>query len=78
MMIILCSGKHSGFTIKEEIRKELETELSDDIDRTISSILKAKNPSEARALRDACVDSIYKEINPGGARIVLSIWDSHS
>lgn len=64
--------------IKEEIRKELETEFSGDIDRTISSILKAKSSSEARTLRDACIDSIYKEINPGGARIVLSIWDSHS
>lgn len=63
---------------KEEIKKELETEFSDDIDRTISSIIKAKNLSEARTLRDACIDSIYKEINPGGARIVLSIWDSHS
>lgn len=63
---------------KEEIKKELETEFSDDIDRTVSSILKAKSSSEARTLRDACIDSIYKEINPGGARIVLRIWDSHS
>lgn len=63
--------------IKKEIRKELEAEFSDNIYETISSIVRTENLSEARALRNERVESIYREINPGGARIVLSVWDSN-
>ncbi|MGB9926863.1 MAG: hypothetical protein ACPK85_00500 [Methanosarcina sp.] len=63
--------------IKKEIKKELEAEFSDNIYETISSIVRTENLSEARALRNERVESIYREINPGGARIVLSIWDSN-
>lgn len=61
--------------IKKEIKEELEAEFSDNIYETVSSIVKTDNLSEARDLRDARIESIYREINPGGARIVLSIWD---
>ena len=61
--------------IKDEIRTELEAEFSGEINGTVSSILEAENLSEAQALRDARIESIYRQINPGGARIVLSLWN---
>lgn len=62
--------------IKNEIRTELEAEFSDEINETVSSILETKDLSEAQALRDSLIEFIYRQINPGGARIVLSLWDS--
>ena len=64
--------------IKDEIRTELEAEFSGEISGTVSSILEAENLSEAQALRDTRIESIYRQVNPGGARIVLSLWDSDS
>ena len=64
--------------IKAEIRTELEAEFSGEINETVSSILEAENLSEARALRDAHIESVYRQINPGGARIVLSFWNPSS
>lgn len=64
--------------IKSEIRSELEGEFSDEVNETVYSVLEAENLSEARALRDAHVESVYRQINPGGARIVLSFWNSNS
>ena len=64
--------------IKDEIRTELEAEFSGEINETVSSILEAENLSEAQALRDTRIESIYRQVNPGGARIVLSLWDSDS
>lgn len=59
---------------KEKIRTGLESEYSGEINRTINSICKAKNLSEAQAHRDLLIESIYRQVNPGGARIVLSLW----
>jgi hypothetical protein len=64
--------------IKGEIRAELEAEFSGEINETVYSILEAQDLSEARALRDVHVNSVYRQINPGGARIVLSFWNSAS
>lgn len=64
--------------IKSEIRSELEVEFSDEVNETVYSVLEAENISEARALRDAHIESVYRQINPGGARIVLSFWNSAS
>lgn len=64
--------------IKSEIRSELEGEFSDEVNETVYSVLEAENFSEARALRDAHIESVYRQINPGGARIVLSFWNSAS
>jgi len=61
--------------IKNEIRAELEAEFSGEINETVSSILEAEDLSEAQALRDSLIESIYRQINPGGARIILSLWD---
>ena len=60
--------------IRAEIRTELEAELSGEINETVSSIVKAEDLSEARALRDSQIEMIYRQINPGGARIVLYLW----
>lgn len=64
--------------IRKEIRIELEAEFSGEINETVYSILKAENLSEAQTLRDAHAESVYRQINPGGARIVLSFWSSAS
>ena len=61
--------------LEEEIRAELEAEFSGEINRTVSSMVVAEDFSEVQALRDAQVESIYRQVNPGGARIVLSLWD---
>lgn len=60
--------------VKNRIRAELEIEFSDEINGTVSAILKAENLSEAQTLRDSLINTIYRKINPGGARIILSIW----
>jgi hypothetical protein len=64
--------------IKNEIRSELESEFSGEINETVSSILEAENLSEAQALRDTHIESVYRKINSGGARIVLSFWNTAS
>jgi hypothetical protein len=61
--------------IREEIRAELEAEFSDEINKTVYAILEAEDISEAQALRDARIEAIYRQINPGGARIVLYLWN---
>ena len=60
--------------IKEEIKAELEAEFSGEINETVYAILEAEDLSEAQALRDTEIKSIYRQINPGGARIVLYLW----
>jgi len=60
--------------IKEEIKAELEAEFSGEINETVYAILEAEDLSEAQALRDTEIESIYRQINPGGARIVLYLW----
>lgn len=64
--------------IKSEIRSELEAEFSDEVNETVYSILEAENLSKAQPLRDAHIESVYRQVNPGGARIVLSFWSSAS
>ena len=61
--------------LKDEIKAELEAELSGEINRTVSSMVEAEDFTEVQALRDAQVESIYRQVNPGGARIVLSLWE---
>lgn len=61
--------------IKNEIRTELEAEFSGEINETVSSILEVEDLPEAQSLRDAHIESVYRQINPGGARIVLSFWN---
>jgi hypothetical protein len=61
--------------VKSEIKKELESEFSGEINRTVYSIHETQNLSEAQVLRDSFIESVYRQINPGGARIVLSIWN---
>jgi len=62
--------------IKNDIKTRLEVECSGEIDETSRSIAETEDLSEAQALRDSFIDSIYRKINPGGARIVLSLWKS--
>ena len=64
--------------LRDEIRNALETEFSGEINETVSSILETEDLTEARTLRDKQVESIYRQINPGGARIVLSFWNPSS
>jgi hypothetical protein len=64
--------------IKSETRSGLEAEFSGEINETVYSILEAENLTEARALRDAHIESVNRQINPGGARIVLISWNSAS
>ena len=66
--------------IRNEIRTELEAEFSGEINETVSSILEveAEGLSEARILRDAHIESVYRHIDQGGARIVLNFWNSAS
>lgn len=61
--------------VKNEIRTELEFKFSGEINSTVNSIREAKNLSEAQALRNSFIESVYRQINPGGARIVLSLWN---
>lgn len=61
--------------LEQEIRTGIKAELSCEINETLSAILEAEDISEAQALRDAQVESIYRQVNPGGARIVLSLWE---
>lgn len=60
--------------IRTDIRAELETEFSGEINDTVYDIVEAEDLSEARALRDAQIGAIYRQINTGGARIVLYLW----
>ncbi|WP_261789027.1 DUF7284 family protein [Methanosarcina siciliae] len=60
--------------IRTEIRAELESEFSGEINETVYSIIETEDLSEAQALRDARIEAIYSQINPGGARIVLYLW----
>lgn len=60
--------------IRAEIREELEAEFSDEINETVYSINEAETLSEAKALRDKQIEAIYRQVNPGGARIVLYLW----
>jgi len=60
--------------IRTEIRAELEAEFSGEINETVYSIIEAEDLSEAQALRDARIEAIYRQINPGGARVVLYLW----
>jgi hypothetical protein len=64
--------------IWDEIRTDLEAEFSGEINETVYSILEAKNLTEARNLRDEQIETVYRQINPGGARIVLSFWNPSS
>lgn len=61
--------------VKNEIRTELESKYSGEINTTVHSIHETENLSEAQALRDSFIESVYRQINPGGARIVLSLWN---
>ncbi|AAM04381.1 DUF7284 family protein [Methanosarcina acetivorans] len=60
--------------IRTEIRAELEAEFSGEINETVHSIIEVEDLSEAQALRDARIEEIYRQVNPGGARIVLYLW----
>ncbi|AKB79767.1 hypothetical protein MSHOH_3284 [Methanosarcina horonobensis HB-1 = JCM 15518] len=60
--------------IRAEIRAELEAEFSDKINETIHAIVETEDLSEAQALRDSQIEAIYRQINPGGARIILYLW----
>jgi len=60
--------------VKNEIRTELESKFSGEINRTVYSIRRTKNLSEAQGFRNSFIESVYRSINPGGARIVLSLW----
>ncbi|WP_410508961.1 hypothetical protein RSJ42_01405 [Methanosarcina hadiensis] len=60
--------------IRVEIRAELDAEFSDEINKTVYAIVGAEDLSEAQALRDSQIEAIYRQINPGGARIVLYLW----
>ncbi|MFA7036254.1 MAG: hypothetical protein WC183_08035, partial [Methanosarcina sp.] len=60
--------------IRADIRTELEAEFSGEINETVYAVAKVKDLSEARVLRDSQIDAIYRQINPGGARIVLYLW----
>lgn len=64
--------------LRDEIRNALETEFSDEINETVFSILEAENLQKARMLRDEQIESVYRQINPGGARIILSFWSPSS
>jgi hypothetical protein len=64
--------------VKNEIRTELESKYSGEINNTVYSIRKAKNLSEPQAIRNSFTESVYRQINPGGARIVLSLWNPTS
>ena len=64
--------------IKDEIREELESKFSGEINETVYSILETEDISKAQFLRDSLIESIYRQINPGGARIVLSLWNPAS
>lgn len=64
--------------IKDEIREELESKFSGEINETVYSILETEDLSKAQFLRDSLIESIYRQINPGGARIVLSLWNPAS
>lgn len=61
--------------VKNEIKTELESKYSGEINGTVYSICKTKDFSEAQSLRDSFIESVYRNINPGGARIVLSLWN---
>ncbi|AKB65817.1 hypothetical protein [Methanosarcina mazei] len=60
--------------IRADIRTELEAEFSGEINETVYAVAEVKDLSEARVLRDYQIDAIYRQINPGGARIVLYLW----
>lgn len=61
--------------VKNEIRTDLESKYSGEINTTVHSIHGSENLSEAQTLRDSFIESVYRQINPGGARIVLSLWN---
>lgn len=62
--------------IKNDIKARLEVECSGEIGETVRSIAETEDLSKAQAFRDSFIDSIYRKINPGGARMVLSLWKS--
>lgn len=63
-------------SIRDYIKAQLLLDHSPEIFETAVSITKTDDLSEAQALRDSLVESIYKQTNSGGAQIVLILWDS--
>lgn len=61
-------------SIRADIRAELDAEFSGDINETVYAIFEAENLSKAQVLRDSQIETIYRQISPGGARIVLYTW----
>jgi hypothetical protein len=70
--------EHLTLHVKNEIRTELESRYSGEIKETVYSIRGAKNLSEAQGFRNSFIESVYRQVNSGGARIVLSLWNSSS
>lgn len=60
--------------LRTEIRAGLEAEFSGKINETVYAILEAEDLSEAQALRDEQIESIYRQVNPSEARIVFYLW----
>jgi hypothetical protein len=61
-------------SIRADIRAELEAEFSGEINETVYAITGAEDVSEAQVLRDSQLEAIYRQINSGGARVVLYLW----
>lgn len=61
-------------SIRADIRAELEAEFSGEINETVYAITGAEDVSAAQVLRDSQLEAIYRQINSGGARVVLYLW----
>ena len=60
--------------MQEQIASQLKTDLSDEINSTVTSITNDSDFGSAQSLRDMQVESIHRRVNGGGVDIELLLW----
>ncbi len=60
--------------MKDQIASQLKTDMSDEINSTVTGIINSSDFSSAQSLRDVQVKSICRKVNSGGVDIELILW----
>lgn len=60
--------------IQEQIASQLKTDMSDEINSTVTGIINDSDFGSAQSLRDVQVGSIHRRVNSGGVDIELMLW----
>ncbi len=72
----LVSSVEQGLNaaMKDQIVSQLKTDMSDEINSTVTGIINSSDFGSAQSLRDAQVKSICRRVNSGGVDIKLILW----